>query len=81
MKPCYYSFIVTFLLAVTLGAAEAGSADKTPQAPEVNIVTPQKLTPAGRPQPQKTGKEPWPRTFIPSEKITADSVISFPADI
>ena len=80
MKPCY-SFIVIFFLAVTLGTGEADSADKTPQPPEVNITTPQKLTPAGKPQPQKTGKEPWPRTFIPSEKITADSVVSFPADI
>ena len=25
--------------------------------------------------------ESWPRPFIPSEKIGADSVVSFPADI
>lgn len=23
----------------------------------------------------------WPRTFVPSEKINADTVVSFPADI
>ena len=25
--------------------------------------------------------ESWPRSFVPSEKIGADSVVSFPADI
>jgi hypothetical protein len=42
-----------------------------------------------RPAPQaepKTDKQPmqdqqWPRPFVPSEKIGADSVVSFPADI
>jgi hypothetical protein len=32
-------------------------------------------------QPPVRKGEPWPRTFVPSEKINADTVVSFPADI
>jgi hypothetical protein len=81
MKPCN-TFICTLLLAVTLGVGQEGTAQRTPQqTPNINKTTSQNLTPATTPQPKKTKKELWPRTFIPSEKITADSVVSFPADI
>lgn len=36
---------------------------------------------AAQPQPEPAGRDDWPRTFVPSEKINADSVVSFPADI
>jgi len=80
MKPCCF-FIFTIVLAVTLGIGLADTGKRTPQPPKVNKITPQNPVPVSTPRPKKTEKEPWPRTFIPSEKITADSVVSFPADI
>lgn len=77
----FYFFIFTLVLTVTLGIGQADTGKRTPQPANVNKITPQKTVPASKLLPKKTAKEPWPRTFIPSEKITADSVVSFPADI
>jgi len=46
---------------------------------------PQKET-AGRkaenqPRQAAQGNATWPRTFVPAEKINADTAVSFPADI
>ena len=76
-----YSFLFTLILAVTLGVGQGDTGKRAPQAPGVNKVTPQNPLPAGKQPPKGTVQEPWPRTFVPSEKITADSVVSFPADI
>lgn len=75
------SYIFTIVLAVTLGVGQADTGKRAPQPPDVNKVTPQTQAPPSKPRPEKTEKEPWPRTFVPSEKITADSAVSFPADI
>ena len=80
MKSCF-SFILTLILTVTLGVGQADTGKRTQQPPKVNKITPQNSVPVRQPQPKKTEEEPWPRTFVPSEKITADSVVSFPADI
>lgn len=32
-------------------------------------------------EPQKRNKKEWPPTFVPSEKIGADSSVAFPIDI
>jgi hypothetical protein len=80
MKP-YCSVIITLLLAVTLGIGQADTSKQKPQTPGANTIKPQNPIPASKSQPQKAKKELWPRTFVPSEKITADSVVSFPADI
>ena len=76
-----YFFMFMFVLAVTPGVDQADADKKTTQQPNVNKSTPQNSVPASKSQPKKTEKELWPRTFVPSEKITADSVVSFPADI
>ena len=80
MKP-YCSLIFTLVLAVTLGIAQADTSKTKPQTPSVNKVISPTPIPANTSQTKKTKKELWPRTFVPSEKITADSVVSFPADI
>lgn len=80
MKP-FFSYTFTIILAVTLGVGQADTGKRVPQSPSVNKVTPQNKVPVSKPPPKMTDKEPWPRTFVPSEKITADSVVSFPADI
>jgi len=74
---------LTLFLAVTLGVGtgDTGKQAPQPQVPAVNKATHQNPVQAKKPGSNKTVKEPWPRTFVPSEKITADSVVSFPADI
>jgi len=80
MKP-YCALILTLVLAVTLGLEQADTGKTKPQTPGINKANSPPSIPANTSQPQKTKKELWPRTFVPSEKITADSVVSFPADI
>lgn len=46
----------------------------------------QQEVPAGQKAENKTRPDSpvdsaWPRTFVPTEKINADTVVSFPADI
>ena len=80
MNSCL-SFMFTLVLAVTLSIGQADTGEKKSQTPSANKITPQNPIPTSKPQPKKPEKELWPRTFVPSEKITADSVVSFPADI
>ena len=32
-------------------------------------------------EPETSREKSWPRTFVPTERINADTVVSFPADI
>ena len=80
MKPSC-SFIFMLVLTVSLGVGQIDTGEKKTQTPNADNRIPQNSMPASKPQPNKTEKELWPRTFVPSEKITADSVVSFPADI
>ena len=75
------SFIFAFSLIIPLGVGQADTGNKKPQSPSIKKITPQKPISTSNPQPKKTHKELWPRTFVPTEKITADSAVSFPADI
>jgi hypothetical protein len=73
-----------FLLTILFFTAIAQAAT-TPEV-ETEPIPKQEKT---RPAPQnehETIKQPrkdhqWPRQFVPSEQIGADSVVSFPADI
>ncbi len=73
--------LLASILVVTLGVGQGDTGKKAPQPPEVNKTTPQKPLQSPHRQPRTKEKEQWPRPFIPSEKINADSVVSFPADI
>jgi hypothetical protein len=77
MKRIIIFFIVLFA-AAALAATEPGkdsgpdkSAEKGRSAPVTGEDSREEL--------QRRGS--WPRPFVPSEKIGADSVVSFPADI
>ena len=68
-------FLITMLLFFAIAQA----------ATEPEVATQEKPRPAPQNE-QETSKQPqqdqqWPRPFVPSEKIGADSVVSFPADI
>ena len=80
MKHCR-SVIITIILSVTLEVGVADTSKRAPQQEGVKKVTPQSPTQSTKRGLKKKDTEPWPRTFIPTEKITADSVVSFPADI
>lgn len=73
--------IIVFILLFTAAAMAANepTVDGGPAQQEENG------KPAPAPQ-EKVGEkgqraEHWPRPFMPSEQIGADSVVSFPADI
>jgi hypothetical protein len=73
-------FLITMLLFFTIAQAAT--------EPEVDTgLRPRHEKPRPAPQTgQETSKQPqqnqqWPQPFVPSEKIGADSVVSFPADI
>ncbi len=71
--------ICIFLLAAAATAASEPGTDGGRDAGEDK----------GKPSPaveddaqEKSARDPnWPRPFIPSDKIGADSVVAFPADI
>ncbi len=67
------------MLALLL--ATTASAQSPPGAPEPGAVEPQTedTTQASPPSPQQGRKFPEP--FVPTDKISPDSVISFPSDI
>jgi hypothetical protein len=73
MKRIIVFFFVLFA-AAALAATEPGKEsgpDKDQPAPSTGEDSHEEL--------QRGGS--WPRPFVPSEKIGADSVVSFPADI
>lgn len=77
----FFLYTFTIILAVTLEIGQADTGKRVPQSPGVNKVAPQNQVPISKQSSKMSEKEPWPRTFVPSERITADSVVSFPADI
>ena len=78
MKRITVLFFV-FFAAAALAATEPGNgsgpdsrpAEKSQPAPATGDDSREELQGSGS----------WPRPFVPSEKIGADSVVSFPADI
>jgi len=73
-------FLITMLLFFTI--AQAATKTEVDTGP---IPRQEKSRPAPQTE-QDTSKQPqqnqqWPQPFVPSEKIGADSVVSFPADI
>ena len=78
----FHVCIITFVLVMPFDGGRADTVEgTTPEQPGTIKAAPQVLIPQKKEQTKKTGKEPWPRTFVTTEKITADSVVSFPADI
>jgi len=73
MMKLFISTVVSFLLAGTLfaAAAEDSNPDSEPQAPQ-----------QARPDDNGKPERPAPASsFTPSEKVGADSAVSFPVDI
>jgi hypothetical protein len=74
--------VVLFIMLLFAASAQAATDPGVDTGP-----VPQKD--AARPAPETEQKtetqpkkdQPWPRPFVPSEQIGADSVVSFPADI
>ena len=71
-------FIIVLVAAAALAAAEPDK-ENGPDEPAENVRT-APVSEDGKQPEQQTGGS-WPRPFVPSEKISADSVVSFPADI
>jgi len=74
--------IVLFILLLFAAAAQAATEPgvDTGPVPEQDTARPAPETKQEtREQPKKDPE--WPRPFVPSEQIGADSVVSFPADI
>jgi hypothetical protein len=77
MKRIIAFFIVLFAAAAMAAAepkkdsGQAEPEEKAQSAPETPADSREELLRDGS----------WPRPFVPSEKIGADSVVSFPADI
>lgn len=74
--------IVLFIMLLFAAAAQAATEPGIDTGP----VPQQKQTRTAPDTEQETKKPPkkdpeWPRPFVPSEQIGADSVVSFPADI
>ncbi|UCD65999.1 MAG: hypothetical protein JSW69_08330 [Deltaproteobacteria bacterium] len=73
-----FIFIIIFLAAAAMAATDPET-DNGKDKPEEKVLP----VPAIKEEVQEksSGGESWPRPFVPSEKIGADSVVSFPADI
>ena len=71
--------IIFFLLTAAAMAASEPGTDGGQDIQEENV----QPVPATKNEVHEKSPrdESWPRPFIPSEKIGADSVVSFPADI
>ena len=71
-------FILVFFAAAALAATEPdndrGQADQKEGSRSAPVTGEE-----SREEVQRDGS--WPRSFVPSEKVGADSVVSFPADI
>ena len=71
-------FIIVLFAAAALAATEPGK-DSGQDKPEEKAHSAPVTREDSREESQRGGS--WPRPFVPSEKIGADSVVSFPADI
>ncbi len=74
------TLVLIFLLSGSSLAAQADS-DRKPEQNEKQVQRVTKPESENKIQPLPSKGEPWPRTFVPSERIKADTVVSFPADI
>ena len=74
-------FIVFFIIFFAAAALAATEPDKGTGKvePEEKAQTAPVIVEGSREELLRDGS--WPRPFIPSEKVGADSVVSFPADI
>ena len=72
------AFFIVLFAAAALAATEPGK-DSGPDKPEEKAQS-APVTREDR-REESPGGGNWPRSFVPSEKIGADSVVSFPADI
>ncbi len=72
-------FILLFFAAAAQAATEPGI--NTGPVPEQDTVRPAPETEQEEVRKPLKKDPEWPRPFIPSEQIGADSVVSFPADI
>ena len=77
MKRLIVFFIILFA-AAALAATEPDK-DSGQAEPEEKAQTAPATGEDSREELRRDGS--WPRPFIPSEKVGADSVVSFPADI
>ena len=77
MKRLTVFFLVLFATAAL--AATETSADRGQDRPQEEVETAPATVKDDREEIERGGG--WPRPFIPSEEIGADSVVSFPADI
>lgn len=80
MKLFFINITLVILLSATFAAAEEKSDKQTEQITRQEQKAIPSVPQKKMKQPTPAG-EPWPRTFVPSEKINADTVVSFPADI
>lgn len=80
--PTIIVLLVAFLLVAeqqprqqTNGPGEAAGQDAPALEEKMNSGN------TAKQHPEPSGRSDWPRPFVPTEKINADSVVSFPADI
>ena len=71
--------LVVMLLAALVGPAPAGS-DGTGQEPPPPASPPGPAAPGSSPIPLPAKEDPL-EEFVPHERVPADSVVAFPADI
>lgn len=71
--------LVVMLLAALVGPAPAGS-DGTGQEPPPPASPPVPAAPGSSPIPLPTKQDPLDE-FVPHERVPADSVVAFPAEI
>jgi len=72
------AFFIVLFAAAALAATEPGK--DSGQAEPEEKAKPAPVT-GGDSREELLRDGSWPRPFVPSEKIGADSVVSFPADI
>ena len=72
---------MVIIIVFVTGIFDTAPAESDKKSGQDDAQKQQVAEPAKKPQPQPSQAEPWPRTFVPTEKIKADTVVSFPADI
>lgn len=83
MKYFFHLIIIFFVFLMFLPVSWAADAEKDSgkQPAREQEKNKQTITENNTNNIPKLQNEPWPRTFVPTEKIKADTVVSFPADI
>ena len=82
MKTLVYPLLSVLLLCGALMTSDTRAA-QTPEAEDASAEAPESPSPpSAESEPQKPERSTEPlETFVPSEKLPADSAISFPVDI